>query len=249
MGLSSGARHDRRPQQLTVVRDVLPDNGLRTWLTDLKHALAGRVSVPAVVDGMTVTVANLSVIGGINRLQRRSGGAFPAPAIDALNDVLAAEKPRVAARIRTPAEPLYVENGVLCIGFVVDPELLRRAASSAIAGYCKEAIGPEHKAFRPLYELGQLTLGPIHALEGVARADESAYRQTGFLSAAALEGFCEDPNGYLEDIGGPAAAFPEGIAFGPMRVAVTSPQVPLSAEPAFRPSPGIGYALAWEGSR
>lgn len=249
MGVAYGSRHERRPQQLTIVRHVLPEENFRSWITDLKHALAGRVCVPAVVDGMTVSIANLSVVGKINKLQRRYGGIVPEVDIEALNEVLAAEKPRIAARVNRTA-PLHAEGGNLCLGFSVDSEVLRRAASAAIEGYCRENIGLEHRAFGPLNELGQLVLGPVRpALDGVTRVDEAAYRSFGFLTAAAFENFCRDPNSYLEDTGSPAAAFPESIAFGPMSVAVTSLEVPAPEVGFARPARPSYTTLAWEGGR
>lgn len=222
MGVAHHLRPDRRPPQLTVVRHVLPEEGFRTWLTDLRHALAGRVSVCSVVDDLTVTVANLSAVSDINRLQRQAGGVVPESGIETLNALLAAEKPSVAARIRNPGAPLYVDNGELRVSFLLDPELLRRAASTALAGYCAEALGPEHKAFRPLDEIGELRLGSVQpALEGQVRVDAAAYRQSGFPSVGEFSGFCADPNEYLQ--ASRAIAPPECLELGPMRVASTSP--------------------------
>ena len=121
MGLAYGHRPERRPQQLSVVRRVLPENGFRTWLTDLKHALAGRVCVSSVVEGLSVEVANLSVVSGVSRLQRRPGGMRESD-IDALNGVLGVTKPNVAARVRNPEAPLYVADGELRIGFCLTPK-------------------------------------------------------------------------------------------------------------------------------
>lgn len=214
MALAYGSRREKRPQQLTVVRHALPEYGFQTWLKGLKHALAGRVCVSPVVEGLTVEVANLSVVGGINRLQRRFGGAMPEAEIEQLNRKLGAQKPSVAARVRQ----LYVREGHLRLGFMLDPELLRCAASAALADYCSEAPDMGHKAFRPLYELGELTLGPVRPVLGIV-----AYRQAGFSSEAEQREFCQDPHGYLNETGA-AIASPEGLAFGPMRIATTQPQ-------------------------
>jgi len=252
MGVAPGRRHGNGPQQLIVVRDVLQENGFRTWLTELRHALAGRVAVPAVVNGPLI--ANLSAVHNINRVQRRSGGEVREPDIQTLNNVLAAEKPRVAARIRNPNAPLYVENGQLCIGFLLDSEVLRSAASAAIAGYCAETPGPKHKAFKVLDEIGQLVLGPVRpTLDGDVRVDSSAYKHPGFSSAADLQAFCEDPNDYLEGISGGSTVYPQSIAFGPMRVVVAYSEAAMTASPAkldpILPVRRPSYELAWDAGR
>lgn len=219
MGLASGKRHERTPQQLSIVRHVLPDYGFRPWLTDLKHALAGRVCVSPVVEGLTVEVANLSVVGGIKRLQSHNGRAMPESGIEELNGILVTQKPSVAARVRNPYAPLYVREGELRLGFLVDPELLRYAASAALAAYRSE-VPVEYTTFKPLDELGELTLGPVGPVSA-----GGAYRQDGFSSEDDLQDFCGDPNGYLVDVG--AAIVPlESLALGPMRVAVSRPQAP-----------------------
>ena len=225
MGVAHFARHDTKPAQLTIVRRVLPENGFRTWLTDLKHALAGRVCLPSVVDGLTVEVANLSAVSSINRRQRQAGGVVRESDLQELNAWLATEKPSVAARVRNPAAPLYVEDGELCVGFVLDTEVVRRAASAALAGYCGEVLAPEHKAFKPLEELGGLTLGVVRpAFDGRDPSDTSAYRQPLFSSAAELREFCSDPNGYIEENG--VLDAPGCVTFGPMQAILAPPQPP-----------------------
>ena len=169
------------------------------------------------------------MVGPINRLMRQTGGVVPDIHIQTLNDVLAVERPRVAARVRKPYAPLYVRERGLRLAFLVDPALLRRAASVALEAYCSEAPDIEHKAFRPLDELGELTLGPVRTALAAG-----VHRQAGFPSEADLREFCDDPNGYLEDVGA-AIVPPESLAFGPMQVAVSHP-------PAHQQQ-------AWQGSR
>lgn len=226
--------HGRPTQQLFAVRDVSPEEDFKHYLANLKHILDGRVSI-APVRGLAIQVANLSTVRSINRVQRKTGGAVDKGNLSILNTFLASEKPTVAARVRDPDQPLYVEGSELKINFSLDPEVLRRAASAAIAAYCGEAVPVEHKAFAPLAELGCLTLGRVHpAYNSTVRLNPAAYRHFGFASASEMREFCEDPNGYIDDLGVVATA-PGSLAFGPMHVVCVAPE---GAD--FSADPGVG---------